>query len=90
MKRDPSLPVVGAESLCATCRHGKMVTVRAEPHPAQLHTFAQENPGKEPPPAIYHVMGYCTAEAFVGRRGRNGARGMGTVVDCEVYEGRES
>lgn len=88
MKRDPNLPVVGESSLCLTCKHSRIVTVHAEPHPAQVHQFLQDNPGKEPPPHIYYVESYCTNCVFIGKLG--GARQMGTVVECEEYSARDS
>lgn len=91
-KRDPKLPVVGEDSLCLNCAHSRIVTCRAELHPAQAHQFMQENPGKELPPNVYHVESLCTHIDFVGRgstgHGIMPARDMGTVVECENFESR--
>jgi len=91
-KRDPNLPVVGEDSLCVGCKHSRVVTVRAEPHPSQVHAYRQEHPEREPPPGIYHVESMCVHRDFIGSTAGGGcmpARSMGTVVECELYIGRE-
>lgn len=87
MADDAERIVVGRESVCVNCKHGKNMTVRTQMHPVNVIQEKRTNPAFEEPPPVYYIKSHCAHPVLMGQY--QAAREVGVVVECDLFQSRE-